>query len=554
MVTQWWKEAVIYQIYARSFKDGNGDGVGDLRGLIEKLDYIKSLGVDAVWLNPIYMSPGVDGGYDISDYLSIDPLFGTMADFDDLLQGLHQRGIKLIIDIVVNHTSDQHYWFVESSKSVTNPYRNYYYWRSVEHMQPPNNWPSFFGGSAWQFSPPTGEYYLHLFSKEQPDVNWENPAVRDEFKKIMTYWLNKGVDGLRLDAITLISKHTDFPNTDTLSFNKTVERYYANGPRLKEFIYELREEVWNKYGCFTVGEGPGITPENVMDYLQPGQGMDMIFHFGHMFLDQGRGGRFDPVAWTLPVFKRIFASWDVALKESWPSIFLGNHDFPRMVSRWGNDRQYHKESAKLLLTLLLTLRGTPFIYQGDELGMTNLTLHSVAEAVDVESRNGWNIAQADGVTETEFLKCINYAGRDNARTPVQWNDSEYAGFSTGKSWIPVNSNKALINVRKEEADTDSILNYFRELVRKRKSLPALLHGKFKLVNEEDPFLFTFYRTVENQQLFVALNFSDKTVSIDLPKGEQIIGNYPAKTELSILRPWEASIIQPAYEEPATLGN
>lgn len=538
----WWKKAVVYQIYPRSFKDGNGDSTGDLRGIIEKLDYIKSLGVDAVWLNPIYRSPGVDGGYDISDYRSIDPQFGTMHDFEELLAGLHHRGIRLIMDIVVNHTSDQHPWFIESRKSVTNPFRQYYFWMKGKGSKPPNNWPSFFGGSAWQFDAQTGEYYLHLFSKEQPDVNWENPTLRTEFKELMAFWLNKGVDGLRLDVITAISKHIHFPDSDTTDFNKTIERYYANGPRLKEFIAELRRDVWDNYGCLTVGEGPGITPANVSDYLQPKSGMDMIFHFGHMFLDQGPGGRFDPVPWKLQDFKRVFATWDAALANGWGSIFLGNHDFARMVSRWGNDKQYHQQSAKLLLTLLLTLRGTPFIYQGDEIGMTNITFTSIEQAVDVESRNSWKVLRQSGISEEEFLKRINYAGRDNARTPIQWDDSDYAGFSVTKPWIPVNPNKNNINVRLQETNPVSILNFFRSLVNLRKSLPVMQHGKFELVHADNARLFAYYRLLGEQKLFVALNFSDEVLEIPIPKGRLLVGNYSPKPELSILRPWEAVVI------------
>jgi oligo-1,6-glucosidase len=542
MKTHWWREAVIYQIYPRSFNDGNADGIGDLRGIIEKLDYIKSLGIDAVWLNPVYQSPGVDGGYDISDYRSLDPQFGTMDDFDELLKGLHQRGIRLIMDIVVNHTSDRHPWFLESRKSVTNPYRNYYFWRKGRNSNPPNNWPSFFGGSAWQFDGQTGEYYLHLFSKEQPDLNWENPSLRSEFKALMDFWLNKGVDGLRLDVITAISKRTDFPDSDTPDFNKTIERYYANGPRLKEFIAEMRSEVWDRYSCFTVGEGPGITPANVLNYLQPGSGLDMIFHFGHMFLDQGPGGRFDPIPWTLQEFKKVFATWDNALAGSWGSIFLGNHDFARMVSRWGNDSAYHEHSAKLLLTLLLTLRGTPFIYQGDEIGMTNIMLNSVEEAVDVESRNGWRVASQAGKNEQEFLKCINYAGRDNARTPVQWDETEYCGFSNVRPWMPVNPNKSFVNIRRQEAAPDSILNYFRSLVNLRKSQPALLRGKFELLYPDDARLFAYNRSVDNQLVVIALNFSEETIPVTIPKGTLLVGNYTVKSDHSSLRPWEAVVV------------
>ncbi|MBY0435565.1 MAG: alpha-glucosidase, partial [Cyclobacteriaceae bacterium] len=359
----WWKEAIVYQIYPRSFKDSNSDGVGDLRGIISKLDYIKSLGVDAIWLNPIYKSPNDDGGYDISDYYSIQPEFGSMDDFDALLKGMHDRNLKLIMDLVVNHSSDEHPWFEQSRKSRRNPYRDYYFWKPGKNGGPPNNWPSFFGGSAWQLDEATGEYYLHLFSKKQPDLNWEHPELRTELKKLMEFWLNKGVDGLRLDVISAISKRTDFPDTDTNDFNETIRKYYANGPRLKEFIEEMKVDVWDHYNMMTVGEGPGITPQNAKDYLDNGKGLNMIFHFGHMFIDQGPGGRFDPVPWTLQRFKDVFKQWDDAFAEDgWGSVFLGNHDFARMVSRWGNDGEHWEKSAKLLITLLLSMRGTPFIF------------------------------------------------------------------------------------------------------------------------------------------------------------------------------------------------
>ena len=337
----WWKRAVVYQIYPRSFYDSNGDGIGDLNGIIEKIDYIHSLGVDALWLNPIFRSPYDDGGYDISDYMAIHEEFGTMEDFDRLLAAVHSRGLKLIIDVVLNHSSDEHAWFIESRKSKDNPYRDYYFWRKGHGTQPPNNWPSFFGGSAWQYDNATGEYYLHLFSKKQPDLNWEHPPLRAALAAMMEFWLAKGVDGLRLDVISAISKQTNFPNTDTTDFNETIRKYYANGPRLKEFISEMRHRVWDKYNCMTVGEGPGITPANAPDYLDQNHGLNMIFHFGHMFMDQGPGGRFDPIPWTLQDFKQVFVTWNEALKQNgWGSVFLGNHDFARMVSRWGNDREH----------------------------------------------------------------------------------------------------------------------------------------------------------------------------------------------------------------------
>ncbi len=542
----WWKEAVVYQIYPRSFQDSNGDGVGDLQGIIQRLDYIQSLGVDAVWLNPIYKSPNDDGGYDISDYYEIQPEFGSLKDFDELLSGLHTRGIKLIMDLVLNHSSDEHHWFEQSQKSKDNPHRDYYFWKPGKNEGPPNNWPSFFGGSAWQMDEATGEYYLHLFSKKQPDLNWENPRLRIEVQGLMKFWLDKGVDGLRLDVISAISKRIDFPDTDTPDFNETIRKYYANGPRLKEFIGEARKEVWDKYDVMTVGEGPGITPQNALDYLDEDRGLNMIFHFGHMFMDQGAGGRFDPIPWTMSDFKKVFKTWDEAFeKKGWGSVFLGNHDFPRMVSRWGNDKEYWEKSSKLLITLLLSMRGTPFIFQGDEIGMTNTKLNTVAESKDIETLNGWCEAQKRGVSETDFLKAANYAGRDNARTPLQWNSEGQAGFTTGRSWMEVNPNWKDINVDTQNSDANSILNYFRRVVSVRKKYAVLTYGSYSQIETEHEYLFSFVREMEKEKLLIMLNFSDHTVKFpieDLQIYQRIIGNYEDHDK-SVLRPWEAVILK-----------
>lgn len=542
----WWKEAVVYQIYPRSFKDGNGDGVGDLRGIIEKLDYIQSLGVDAVWLNPIFKSPNDDGGYDISDYYSVQPEFGTMRDFEDLLDGLHQRKLKLIMDLVLNHSSDEHAWFQESKKSKENPFRDYYFWKPGIEGSPPNNWPSFFGGSAWQWDEVTGEYYLHLFSKKQPDLNWENPVLRNELHQLMKFWLDKGVDGLRLDVISAISKPIDFSDTPTLDFNETIRIKYANGPRLKEFIKEANEKVWSHYEVMTVGEGPGITHENALEYLAEREGLDMIFHFGHMYLDQGPGGRFDPVPWTMKDFKSIFKQWNETFKDrGWGSVFLGNHDFPRMVSRWGNDTDYLSESSKLLFTLMLSMPGTPFVFMGDEIGMTNITLKSVSESQDIETKNGWLEAKKRNVEESEFLKVANYAGRDNARTPFQWTASAQAGFTTGRPWMQINPNQSFINVNSQQDAPDSILNYFRSVVKLRKEHQLLTYGKYKPIETEAHNLFIFFREDEQEKLLILLNFSNEVTN--LPKEvisyltTRLIGNYPERKNMKDLRPWEACI-------------
>lgn len=548
----WWKEAVVYQIYPRSFNDSNGDGVGDLQGIIQKLDYIKSLGVDAVWLNPIYKSPNDDGGYDISDYHQVQEEFGTLSDFEELLSGLHDRGIRLIVDLVVNHSSDEHPWFIESRRSKINKYRDYYFWKPAVNGGPPNNWPSFFGGSAWQLDETTGEYYLHLFSRKQPDLNWENPVLRKEVNDLMKFWLDKGVDGLRLDVISAISKRIDFPPTDTNDFNETIRKYYSNGPRLKEFIAEMREKVWDQYDVMTVGEGPGITPQNALEYLDEKKGLNMIFHFGHMFMDQGPGGRFDPVPYTLKDFKEIFKTWDDALKtKGWGSIFLGNHDFPRMVSRWGS-LQHWEKSAKLLATLLLSMRGTPFLFQGDELGMVNLELKSIADSKDIETHNGWQEAKKKGVSEEKFLAIANRTGRDNARTPFQWDNSEHAGFTQGKPWMVVNPTYSTINQQQQEKGEDSVLNYFRKMIAVRKANLVLTYGNYLPMDTVDEKLFIYQRRItangsEEAGVLVLLNFSDDRIKHSLKgplKGEQrLIGNYPLVEQLIYLNPWEACIFK-----------
>jgi len=539
----WWKEAIIYQIYPRSFKDSNGDGTGDLKGILEKIDYIASLGIDAVWLNPVYPSPNDDGGYDISNYIGIQPEFGDMDDFDTLLKALHDRGIKLIMDLVLNHSSDEHPWFIESRTSKQNSYRDFYFWRPGVKGVPPNNWTSFFGGSAWEFDEATQEYYLHLFSKKQPDLNWENENVREEIKKLMRFWLDKGVDGLRLDVISLISKRIDFPNADTNHFPKMIRECYANGPRVNEFLSEMRTDVWEQYDTFTIGEGPGISADEAMDYLDPEKGLKLIFHFDHMILDQGPGGRFDPIAWKLDDFKSIFKKWDDAVvSQGWASVFLGNHDYPRMASRWGNDQEYRVESAKLLITLLLCLRGTPFIFQGDEIGMTNFTLNSISDSKDIETINGWEQAKKNGMSEEEFLSRANKMGRDNARTPMQWNDDAHAGFTSGEPWMTINPNKKGINVAAQVNDPDSILNYFRKMIQIRKSNPVLIYGSFQIVDTGDAPLFVFHRRLNREKWTVVLNFSSEEILFDqISLGEKMIGNY-LSLESKMLRPWEAVVI------------
>lgn len=549
----WWKESIVYQIYPRSYKDSNQDGIGDIPGIIQKLDYIKSLGVDVIWVCPVYKSPNDDNGYDISDYRDIMNEFGNMGDFDKLLNETHERGLRLVMDLVPNHSSDEHYWFRESRKSKDNPYRDYYYWRPGREGGPPNNWPSFFGGNAWEYDKMTGEYYLHLFSKKQPDLNWENPAVRREIYDIMKFWFDKGIDGFRMDVISLISKRMDFPAVKTRSFNQIIHDYYANGPRVHDFLREMHKEVLNKYDIMTVGEGPGIDVKHGPDYvLEQKKELNMIFHFDHMFIDNGPGGKYDRVKWELTDFKRVFNEWDEALKNGgWSSIFLGNHDFPRIVSRFGNDREYWSESAKLLATLLLSLRGTTYIYQGDEIGMTNVAHLSIEDYRDIETLNSWKEAEAAGKPMDDFLKIVHLNSRDNARTPMQWNSKAYGGFSKAAPWLKVNPNYKKINVELQEKDPCSILNYYRKMIRFRKENPTLVYGDYKCLLEDDKDIYAYIRQDEAKKFLVLLNFTDHDTAFTEEIGGKLqlrIGNYDDENDSAALRPWEAKIFEVLLEQ------
>lgn len=542
----WWKEAVVYQIYPRSFNDSNGDGIGDLPGIIQKLDYIQSLGVTVIWLCPIYQSPNDDNGYDISDYYQIMKEFGSMADFDALLAGVHERGMKLIMDIVPNHTSDEHKWFTESKKSKDNPYRNYYIWQEGIPDQKPNNFPSFFTGSAWQFDENTQSYYLHYFSKKQPDLNWENPKVRKEIFNIMHYWFKKGIDGFRMDVISLISKQTDFPDTKSDVFTEIISKYYANGPRVHEFLKEMNKEVLRKYDCMTVGEGPGITLGNALNYVsEDREELQMIFHFGHMYIDNGPGGKYDPIPYNLVDMKNVFTAWDEKLKnKGWGAIFLGNHDFPRIVSRFGNDGMYWHESAKLLATLLLSMRGTPFIYQGDEIGMTNVAYKSIDDYRDIETLNSWKAALENGEVPEIMMDLVHAQSRDNARTPMHWDNSKYAGFSETTPWIKVNDNYELINANQQEKDLDSVLNYYRKMVSFRKQFDTLVYGDYRCITEDDPHIYAFRRWDETFEFLIILNFSDNHLELPAEINDTFVlkmNNYKEINEAKALRPWEAKV-------------
>jgi oligo-1,6-glucosidase len=547
----WWKELVFYQVYPRSFKDGNGDGIGDLPGLIEKLDHIKDLGVDMIWLSPMYKSPNDDNGYDVSDYYDILDEFGSMADFDRLMEELEKRDLKLMLDLVINHSSDEHQWFQEARSSRDNPYHDYYIWREPKNGKPPNNWKSFFGGSAWEWNEQTQEYYLHLFTRKQPDLNWENEALRREIYKMMSFWLDKGVKGFRMDVIPFISKDLTFPDYPE-GFDGNFVPIYAHGPRVHEFLKEMNREVLSKYDVVALGEGIGVTTEDVLLYIgRNRKELDMAYHFEHMTLDRKPGNFFGPTDWSLAEMKDIFIKWDQVLSvDGWNSIFLGNHDFPRLVSRFGNDKEYHAQSAKLYATLLLSLRGSPFIYQGDEIGMTNSNFSSIDEYRDVQTMNAYNEFMEKGGSEKEFLEAQLRVSRDHARTPVQWNDTKYAGFSESTSWIRVTDNYKEINVAQQMKDSASILNYYRRMIEIRKHSEALVYGDMRVLDGGNSQVFAYERVLEQEKKLVILNISNESATVKLGEdlmsfqAEAIITNYPVEEKLEEyvdLKPWEARV-------------
>ena len=541
----WWKEGVVYQIYPRSFKDTTGNGLGDLQGVIEKLDYIKSLGVNMIWICPIYESPNRDNGYDISDYKKISDAFGGNETFERLVSEMHKRDLKIIMDLVVNHTSDEHPWFKQAKTSKKNEYYDYYIWRKGKNSGPPNNWQSVFSGDAWSYNLSTNEYYLHLFTKNQPDLNWENPKVREEVYEIIDFWLSKGVDGLRMDVISLISKRNSFNDVPAkMSFAQVMEKVYANGPKIHKYLKEMNSKVLKKYDIVTVGEGPGINLTSGPKYVAENEKeLNMIFHFDHLTIDFGPNGKYDPVTYDFIKFKEIFSQWDKALENNgWNSIFLGNHDFSRIVSRFGNDKKYREASAKLLITLLMTLRGTPYIYQGDEIGMTNISHPSIDDYNDVESLNAWEAAKKNGANMKEFLKAIHWQSRDNARTPMQWTDKKNAGFTTGNPWIKLNKNYKEINVENSEKDKNSILNYYRQMISFRKKYPCLVYGSFKDLLPEHDKLFFYERIFNQEQFLIIHNFNNSYTRWKNENSQyvKIKSNYKSSSQEE-LSPWESRI-------------
>ncbi len=556
----WWKSAVVYQVYPRSFADANGDGMGDVQGIISKLDYLAQLGIDVLWLSPIFTSPQDDNGYDISDYQDIDPMFGTMADVDELIVQAHQRGIKIVMDLVVNHTSDEHPWFIESRSSKDNPKRDWYWWRPAregktigEPGAEPTNWRSFFSGSVWELDETTGEYYLHLFSKKQPDLNWENPEVRAAVYEMMNWWLDRGIDGFRMDVINLISKVLPLRDADIGGPDGFAPgfQFVMNGPRIHEFLKEMYEEVFvGRDRVITVGEMPGATTDEARRYTNPGESeLDMVFQFDHMSLDRGLD-RFHILDLDLRALKATLAHWQTELHGiGWNSLYWNNHDQPRAVSRFGNDREYRVESAKLLGTILHMLQGTPYVYQGEELGMTNYPFASLDEFEDIESVNyAKAAAQQPGYDEAALILALAAGGRDNARTPVQWDGTPQAGFTSGTPWLPVNPNAGTINAEAAVANGDSVFHYYRKLIDLRHTMPIIVYGDFELLLEEDERVFAYTRSYGNEQLLVLGNFSDDVTAVDIPDAdawsaaELVIGNYPPVTDAGLhLQPWETRV-------------
>ena len=553
MDKKWWKEAVVYQIYPRSFMDSNGDGIGDLNGITSRLDYLKDLGVDVIWLSPVYQSPNDDNGYDISDYRAIMQEFGTMEDFDRMLSEMHKRGIRLVMDLVVNHTSDEHKWFVESRKSKDNPYRDYYIWRDAKEGKEPNNWGSCFSGSAWKYDPQTEMYYLHLFSTKQPDLNWENPAVRKEVFDMMNWWCEKGIDGFRMDVISMISKPEGLPDGKIPEGGLYGDSGCVNGPHVHEYLQEMNREVLSKYDLMTVGECAGVTIEEAEKYASAdGKELSMVFQFELVDLASGTYGKWTDKRVPLKDFKRVMTAWQTELEgKAWNSLFLGNHDQPRCLSRFGDDSpEYRVVSAKMLATCLHMMQGTPYVYQGEELGMTNAYFTELKDYRDIESIQYFHeYTEAVIYTADYMMKCLMLRGRDNARTPMQWEDSHQAGFTEGTPWIRVNSNYKEINAKQQLSDTDSIFHYYQKLIRLRKEKPVIVYGAFEALYRDHDQIFAYTRTLEGEKLLTVCNFSEHVAEMEIPEefqknAECLITNLGRKDfgKKVILKPYEAFVL------------
>ena len=554
MEKAWWKEAVVYQIYPRSFMDSNGDGIGDLNGITEKMDYLEKLGIDVIWLSPVYESPNDDNGYDISNYQGIMKDFGTMEDFDRMLASAHAHGIKIVMDLVVNHTSDEHPWFVESRKSRENPYRDYYFWREGKDGKEPNNWGSCFSGSAWQYDEETQMYYLHLFSKKQPDLNWDNPAVREEVFSMMDWWCQKGIDGFRMDVISMISKVPGLPDGKAGDSGRgDFGPYVCNGPHVHEYLQEMNQKVLSKYDLLTVGECSGVTVEEAKKYASlDGSELSMVFQFEHMDLDGGETSKWCDRKIDLVELKKVLSKWQVSLEgKAWNSLYWCNHDQPRMLSRLGNDSpEYRELSGKMLATCLHMMQGTPYVYQGEELGMTNVPFETMEDFRDIESINAYRELVGQGVLDGEtMMKYLRYKSRDNARTPVQWSDEKNAGFTTGTPWIMVNPNYREINAKEQLSREDSMFYYYQKLIALRHEMDLIVYGSNQLLLPEDPAIFAYTRTLGEEKLLVVCNFSEESQQFLLPEefhgreGRLLISNYQqeARAEKQTLRPYEAFV-------------
>lgn len=552
MTIKWWQKAVVYQVYPRSFQDTNHDGIGDIQGIIDHLDYLKRLGIDVIWLNPIYQSPNDDNGYDISDYQKIANEFGTMSDFDRLLAAAHQRGLRLIMDLVVNHTSDEHAWFKKSRASRDNAYRNFYFWRAGNGEKAPNNWDSAFGGSAWQYDEKTQEYYLHTFSTKQPDLNWENPQLRQGIYDMMNWWLTKGIDGFRMDVINQISKRPGLPDGPVKPHSEFGDSQVTNGPRVHEFLREMHREVLSKYDAMTVGETHGVTPADGLKYAgQNRHELDMIFEFQHLRLDNSQHGfgKWSTRKTPLVGLKQVINEWQTGLNgQAWNSLFWNNHDTPRAVSRFGNDSpQYRERSAKLLATCLHLLQGTPYIYQGEEIGMTNAHFTRLTDYRDIETLNAYQevVTQKHQLSAPEMMARIEANSRDNSRTPMQWDATENAGFSETKPWIKVNENYPMVNVKAALADSDSVWFYYQKLIGLRHDYPLVTLGDFKLLLPDDEAVFMYERRWQEQTWVVICNFTDQTIKRELTsvvtvQARLIISNYQDDGG-NQLRPYEAKV-------------
>lgn len=554
MKKTWWKESVVYQIYPRSFYDSNGDGIGDLGGITEKMDYLKELGIDVIWLSPVYESPNDDNGYDISNYQGIMKEFGTMEDFDRMLDAAHKHGIRIVMDLVVNHTSDEHPWFIESRKSKSNPYRDYYIWKEPKNGGVPNNWGSCFGGSAWKYDETTQMYFLHMFSQKQPDLNWENDTVRSEVFQMMDWWCQKGIDGFRMDVISMISKDQNFPDGQLKETGYgDYSPYVCNGPRVHEYLQEMNQKVLSKYDLLTVGECAGVTVDEAKKYANlEGSELNMVFQFEHMDLDGGETFKWNEQKIRLTDLKATLSKWQNELYEkAWNSLYWCNHDQPRIISRLGNDCDKYREiSAKMLATCLHMMQGTPYIYQGEELGMTNVPFQSLDDFRDIESINAYHEYTKSGqIAPEDMMRYLCYKSRDNSRTPMQWNNTPNAGFTTGTPWIMVNPNYPKINAKEQVERPDSVFHYYQKLIKLRKTHDIVVYGSYQLLLPDDPNLYVYTRELAEEKLLVICNFTDAKQSFTLPldwnpsQMHCLIANYPDQTpeKQMLLNPYEALV-------------